>query len=171
MGGNARTTDFLKECLSDSLIKLMKTKSIDQITVSEIADTANVGRTTYFRNFRTKNALISFKLVKLWERWADVHEIEIRNDFSVSNAAAFFNFNYSIRELLNLIYLRERQSAVYEAFQTVMYPQHDLDPAACYKSKFYSYALFGLLDEWIVRGFRETPDEMIRISEAIRVRL
>ena len=121
MGGNARTTEFLKECLSDSLIKLMKTKSVDQITVSEIAQMASVGRTTYFRNFKAKNELISFKLIKLWERWAEQNELEIRNDFSLTNTSAFFFFNYSIRELLVLIYQRERQSAVYDAFQTVLY--------------------------------------------------
>ena len=170
MGGNARTTEFLKECLSDSLIKLMKTKRVDQITVSEIAKMASVGRTTYFRNFKTKNQLISFKLIKLWERWAEQNELEIRDDFSLTNTSAFFLFNYSIRELLTLIYQRERQSAVYDAFQTVLYPKHDADPAACYKGKFYAYALFGLLDEWIQRGFHESPEEMIRISGSISIR-
>lgn len=170
MGGNARTTEFLKECLSDSLIKLMKTKSVDQITVSEIAETAAVGRTTYFRNFKAKDELISFKLIRLWERWAEEHELEIRDDFSLTNTADFFLFNYSNRDLLTLIYLRERQTAVYDAFQTVLYPKHDADPAACYKGKFYAYALFGLLDEWILRGFHESPEEMIRISEYIPLR-
>ena len=169
MGGNARTTEFLKECLSDALIKLMKTKRVDQITVSEIAETASVGRTSYFRYFRTKNELISFKLIKLWERWADLHDLEVRSDLSLSNSLTFFQFNYSIRDLLDLIYLRERQSAVYDAFQTVMYPQQDADTAGCYRSKFYAYALFGLLDEWILRGFNETPEEMVRISENISV--
>ncbi len=169
MGGNARTTEFLKECLSDSLIKLMRTKRVDQINIAEITKMASVGRTTYFRNFKAKNELISFKLIKLWERWAEQNELEIRDDFSLTNASAFFFFNYSIRELLTLIYQRERQTAVYDAFQTVLYPKHDADPAACYKGKFYAYALFGLLDEWIQRGFLETPEEMIRISGSISI--
>ncbi len=170
MGGNAKTTEFLKECLSDALIRLMKTKNIDQITVSEIAKTANVGRTTYFRNFGAKEELISFKLIKLWERWAEEHDLEIRNDFSLTNTEAFFHFNYSNRDLLSLIYKQKRQLAVYDAFQTVLYPKHDADPAACYKGKYYAYALFGLLDEWIQRGFRESAEEMIRISESIPLR-
>lgn len=169
MGGNAQTTEFLKECLSDALIKLMKVKSVNEITISEIAKTASVGRTSYFRYFKTKNELISYKLVKLWERWADLNDLEIRNDFSLSNSLAFFRFNYSIKDLLQLIYLRDRQSALYDAFQIVMYPQQDADKAECYKSRFYSYALFGLLDEWIQRGFNETPEEMVRITESIRI--
>ena len=34
--GNAKTTEFLKECLADALIKLLKTKPIEKITVPEI---------------------------------------------------------------------------------------------------------------------------------------
>jgi len=169
MGGNARTTDFLKECLSDALIRLMRTKSVDQITVTEIASTAGVGRTTYFRNFKSKNELLSFKLVKLWERWTDARDMEVRNEFAIANALNFFRFNYDIRELLKLIYQHGRQNTVYDAFLTVLYPKHSADPAMCYKRKFYAYALFGLLDEWILRDFRETPEEMVNISEAIGI--
>ena len=35
-----------------------------------------------------------------------------------------------------------------------------LTPFECYKSRFYSYALFGLLDEWIKRGFHESIEQM-----------
>ena len=38
---------------------------------------------------------------------------------------------------------------------------------ACYKSSFYSYGLFGLLDEWITHGFRETPEQMNEIVMAL----
>ena len=169
MGGNAKTTEFLKECLSDAFIKLMKEKSVEQITVTEIAETASVGRTSYFRYFKSKNELISFKLVKLWERWAEVNDLEVRNDYSPSNSLAFFQFNHSIKELLELIYLRERQTAVYDAFYTVLSPSPDAEAAAQYRSKYYTYALFGLLDEWILRGFHETPEEMVRIAEKIHV--
>lgn len=169
MGGNARTKEFLKECLSDAFIKLMKEKSVDQITVTEIAETASVGRTSYFRYFKSKNELLSFKLIKLWERWAETNDLEIRNDYSPSNSLAFFSFNYSIKELLELIYYRERQTAVYNAFYTVLSPSPDAGVAEHYRGKYYTYALFGLLDEWILRGFNETPEEMVSIAEKIHV--
>ena len=54
MGGNAKTTEFLKECMADALIKILKTKPIEKISVPEIVEVASVGRTTFFRNFTTK---------------------------------------------------------------------------------------------------------------------
>ena len=49
---------------------------------------------------------------------------------------------------------------VYDAFYIVMMPQLGINVSECYKSRFYSYGLFGLLDEWIKRGFYESPEEM-----------
>ena len=55
------------------------------------------------------------------------------------------------------------QSAVYDAFYQLMMPQYGANAEECYKTRFYSYGLFGLLDEWVKRGFKETSDEMVRI--------
>ncbi len=54
MSKNAKTTDFLKECLSDSLLRLMTEKDFLKITINEIAEGANVNRSTWFRNYATK---------------------------------------------------------------------------------------------------------------------
>lgn len=167
MGGNLKTTEFLKECLADALIKLLKTKPIEKITVPEIAETASVGRTTYFRNFTTKNEVITFKLVRLWERWAEEHNLTERRKYTVNNALEFFNFNYSIRDLLSLLYEKNLRSTIYDAFHSIMVAQYGANPAECYKSRFYSYGLFGLLDEWITRGFYESPEEMAKILQEL----
>ena len=57
MGASPKTTEFLKECMADSLLLLMRQKSFAQITINEIAQTAGVNRSTWFRNFKTKTML------------------------------------------------------------------------------------------------------------------
>lgn len=42
MGGNAKTTELLKECIANALIKLLDTKPIEKISVPEIVETASV---------------------------------------------------------------------------------------------------------------------------------
>ncbi len=165
--GNAKTTEFLKECLADALIKLLKNKPIEKITVPEISETADVGRTTFFRNFTSKTEMITFKLIKLWGRWAEEHNLVERSKFTLDNAVDFFAFNNTIKELLVIIYHRDLQPAVYDAFYKVMMPQFGADANECYRSRFYSYGLFGLLDEWIKRGFNETPEQMAKMTYTI----
>ena len=76
MGASPKTTAFLKECLADALIKLLESKPVEKITIPEIAGLAGVGRTTYFRNFSSKEEVLSFKLIILWERWTEEKSIE-----------------------------------------------------------------------------------------------
>ena len=161
MARGNKTTEFLKECLSDALIQLMREKDFEKITIKEIADTAGVGRATWFRNYTSKNEALTFKFVQVWKRWADEHAIAVRDRFDLANAKNFFQFNYEIKHILEIVYTSNMQSAIYDAFYQVMMPQYGANAKECYQARFYSYGLFGLLDEWIKRGFKESVEEMV----------
>ncbi|MGN1305906.1 MAG: TetR/AcrR family transcriptional regulator [Oscillospiraceae bacterium] len=163
MGSNIKAVGFLKECMSDALLKLMGEKDFSQITINEISQRAGVNRSTWFRNFTSKEDAITYKYIRLWEHWADEHSISERNNFTLDNAQDFFEFNYSIRHIHRIVYSAELQSALFDAFYRVMTPQFGANAAECYQSRFYSYGLFGFLDEWIKRGFYENPEEMTEL--------
>ncbi|MBR3326741.1 MAG: TetR family transcriptional regulator C-terminal domain-containing protein [Atopobiaceae bacterium] len=156
----------MKECLADAFIGLLYEKPAVKITVTEIALRASVGRTTYFRNFSSKEDMLTFKLVKLWERWAEEHKLAERYNFSLDNALTFFEFNLSIRPLLELIYKRGLQASIYNAFYENMYRPSDSDSLDVYRSLFYSHGVYGVLDEWIERGFAESPRQMAELARA-----
>ena len=160
MGASPKTPSFLKECMADALLKAMGEKPFAKITVDEIARSAGVNRSTWFRNFSGKQEALSFKLICLWERWADAHALAERRRYDLRNAETFFEFNYSIRDTLSAIYAAGLQTCVYNAFCQVMMPPKETDAAECYEARFYSYGLFGFLDEWIRRSFRETPEQL-----------
>lgn len=163
MSGKAMTTEFLKECMADSLLALMRKKELSRITINEIAEGAGVNRSTWFRNFETKNEALTFKLVTAWERWAREHELIERHLYSLENAGDFFLFNYENRRVLMTIYGANMQATIYEAFYQVMMPRFGADAQEYYETRFYANGLFGLLDEWVKRDFRETPEEMTAI--------
>lgn len=167
MGRGTKTTEFLKECLAYALIRLMREKPFEKISIQEIAEKSGVGRATWFRNYNGKNEALTFKLIVLWNRWSDEHNISVRDRFTLKNSKDFFEFNFEIRCIVQTIYSANMQSAVYDAFYQVMMPQYGANAEECYKARFYSYGLFGLLDEWVKRGFKETPDEMVRIFYAV----
>lgn len=163
MGASPKTTDFLKECMADAILQAMREKPFSKVTINEITEIAGVNRSTWFRNFNDKNEAITFKLIRLWIRWADEHGIQERHRYTLDNAEDFFAFNFSIRDILSEIYREELQACVYNAFYQVMMPQYGADPAECYEARFYSYGLFGFLDEWIKRGFYETPEQITEL--------
>ena len=167
MGRSSKTTEFLKECMADALFQLMKTTPLEKITVQEITDLAGVGRATWFRNFSGKNEALTYKLILLWERWTQTRGIRRDSRYSIRIAPDFFHFNYAVREYYQLIYQAGQPAVIYDAFYHIIFSQYGTDPEDCYKSRFYSYGLFGLLDEWVKRGCCESPEEMTRICEKV----
>lgn len=167
MDGRKKRTDFLKECIADALIRLLKNKSIEEISVDELTATASVGRATYFRNFTSKTEVLTFKLVCLWECFAEENALKERRRFAVENAEAFFTYNYGIRDLLDLLYARGLQDALYDSFCRIMLDENGRCGRGQYKEKFFVYGLFGLLDEWIQNEYKETPSEMAIIVRNI----
>lgn len=163
MARRNESTAFLKECIADALLRLMEDKPQDRITAQEIATLAGVGRATVFRHFKTKGEILTFKLVQLWAHWAQEHNLIDVRTFSLLTTEALFAFNLSIRPMLCKIYEAGMQSCIYDAFYQIMAPQFGGELAHCYANSFYSYAIFGLLDEWVKRGFRETPQQMADI--------
>ena len=64
------TTDYLKECMGTALLELMGEKPLEKISIEEMTAKADVGRSTYFRYFKSKEEVLSFKLLCLWRRFS-----------------------------------------------------------------------------------------------------
>lgn len=64
---------------------LLSKKRYDKITVQEIIDKANVGRTTFYAHFSTKDDLLREMCTTLFNHvFSDVLEVEKTHDFSMS---------------------------------------------------------------------------------------
>ena len=53
-----RHSQRTRHLLGEALVVLMKQKRYDSITVQDIIDQANVGRTTYYAHFKDKEDLL-----------------------------------------------------------------------------------------------------------------
>ncbi|MGN0452326.1 MAG: TetR/AcrR family transcriptional regulator C-terminal domain-containing protein [Ruminococcus sp.] len=168
MARTAKTSEFLKECMADALIKLMETNPLKKISAEQIVSSAGVGRATWFRNFSSKSEALSYKLVREWERFAEKKSLEKRRLIIPENAYCFFCFISEIRKILSVIYQAENQSTVYEAFYEIISPEIGEMKEEKYAKQFYAYGLFGLVDEWIKCDYKESPEEMTAIFLKIR---
>ena len=160
MSRTAESTLITKEKIADALLELMTERPFCSIKIEDITERAGVGRVTYFRNFSSKEEIITYKFIRMWERYCAEHDLKERRHFNIDNAQDFFAYNFSIRYVLENVYNAGVQNAVFESFFAIMLPPDETDTIKWYREKFYSYGLFGLLDGWVRRGFRETSEEM-----------
>ena len=66
-----------KDKIVKSLIELMETHEFEEITVKDISELAEVNRSTYYRNFKSKEDIIKYKLESIMDEY--LKEFEKKN--------------------------------------------------------------------------------------------
>lgn len=152
-------TAFLKLCLADALVSLMKERPYAEIDVSEVCGRSGVGRTTFYRLCGGKgcmDALLLFKLEYEWERYALSHGEELCSDFGCS----LLRCVYDSRELVRLMYENGLEDALRRAFERLTAGAEPPDRESGYLASFFAYGFFGVICRWIQNGFDETPEQV-----------
>lgn len=166
------TTDYLKECMGTALLELMKEKPIEKISIEEMTARADVGRSTYFRYFKTKDEVLAFKLCCMWSRFAQQsHITELRYDEPAA-ARLFFEFCLSIRNITDRLYAAGHQNVILDAYLQILVSKNPgKDINAYYRSIAVAYALYGIVNAWILRGYQETPEQIAAILYDIQEKM
>ena len=72
-----------REAIFNAFIELLESKNFRNITVQEIIDRANVGRSTFYAHFETKDDLLKEMCTEIFHHdFSDALEKEISHDFS-----------------------------------------------------------------------------------------
>lgn len=98
------TSEFLKDCMADAVIKLLEKYTLNEIQVKQICDVSGFHRASWFRAFDSKHEAVTYKMVRLWEQWCNSHGVEVRDEFTLDNAETFFQYNYEVRDITRLLY-------------------------------------------------------------------
>lgn len=160
MGEIRQSSKYIKRCIEDTLFLLMEEKTFSKINVREICQKAYVGRTSFYRHFQTKEDVLLYAFVRMWQDWCDIHHVKERKKFTLDNAETFFAYNLSIKNRLDVMYKNKLDTIILKSFEQLMKDDNDLNG---YENSFYGYGLFGILKEWWSRGFKDTSDEVAKI--------
>ena len=107
---------------------------------------------------------VTYKMVRLWDNWTATHGVMVKDEFTLDNAVTFFQYNYEIRDTLRLLNRRGLMPEVQESFMVILYERHRDDAERSYANAIYANALFGVLKEWVLRDFKETPKQIADIT-------
>lgn len=161
------TTEYLKECMGTALLELMKEKPIEKISIEEMTEKADVGRSTYFRYFKNKDEVLAFKILCLWNRFMQENGTESSLLDLPAVIRFFFEFCLSIREINDMLYSCGHENAILMAYVQIagiVFKSKSDDVKAYYASNAVAYTLYGMANAWILRGYKETPEQMEQIA-------
>ena len=150
---------YVIEHITKAMLDLLQEKSIEDISISELVDQAQVGRASFYRNFASKEDIIKRLVDTLFREWAD--EVDRKNDEPLSERLrimiSHFEENRSFYELLNkrgLIFLFK------DAILNIVELNPESEKSEAYMKAFAAYALYGWIETWFQRGMKESADEI-----------
>lgn len=152
-------TDFLKLCLADALIRLMKKQSYNTIKISAVCELAGIGRTTFYRHLDSKNGkeeLLIFKINYDWEQYAEEHSAEVESD----KGFALLKYVYEHKRLFSLLNENGLITTVMGAFEKLILSDIPTDKNVSYLTSYFAYGYFGIIYQWIKYDFDETPEQI-----------
>ena len=81
----------------------MKKKNIEKITVDELCETGGIGRATYFRNFKSKDEILTAYIIMKWREYEKKHKLKEHSLSDNYRVQRYFEFCYSMRKVNELI--------------------------------------------------------------------
>lgn len=156
----------VKNSIVSALIDLMREKKFDSITVSEITTHAGVSRVSYYRNFDSKEDILTGSLRDLMDRFSE--EINALPGHTPTRRimTAFFHVARENAAIFNLLHQAGMDDQIQESLdQFILSCPHfpSLDRRRTYPAYLFSGALFRLLIRWYSEGMTENDSELSNI--------
>lgn len=151
---------YVKDTVTATLLRMMETQVYSTITISELVKESRVSRSSFYRNFSDKDAVMQNYLDRLMDSWKESFTSTTGQDFSDSLLRHF----YGHKEFYLLLYHSGLSWMLYENIKKSCGVCSDSPAIQAYGAASIAGALFGWADEWIARGMRETPDELKNLA-------
>lgn len=146
-------------------VGLLEDKRLSDISVTEIVEKAGVARASYYRNFASKEDVLTEAGRMIIDDFRKSMEGVAQGCCAYEGVLKAFRYFLSYREPV-LRFHRAGYTAIYEGlFQDYIEEEAcgaDADDAARYRASFFAGALFSVYVAWLEGGMKEPPEEMAR---------
>ena len=169
-----------RAAIFDALAQLLCEKQFHQITVQEIIDEANVGRSTFYYHFETKDHLLRELCTDVFSHvFSDSLTSEKTHDFSASSGSAeemVTHLLYHLRDdkrnipgILSCesgeLFLRYLREYLHRFFSISLLPALETKEALGQIPQDFllhhlSCSFIGMVQWWFAQGLSHTPEEM-----------
>lgn len=163
---------FTKLAIINSFMKLLSKMPFDKITVMDIVADCGIHRNTFYYHYRDIYELVDEIMQNEVNRITSEHKIPYTSwsegllsavEFAVKNKRAIYHLHNSVKRPQLIGYMEKTIYGVVSEFvgiksQNRGISSDDLD----FISRFYTFALLGMMERWIDSGMKEDIYEVIR---------
>lgn len=162
------------EWIYEALKELMKSKDYSKITITDIVNKANLGRTTFYRNFKSIDDVLKMKCDEKFNEFRHycINYYKSNDIDDNSFLKPFLNYWYENSEIIELLIKANEESIIKKCLTKEI--QFFIDASSVNKNKIISSHLnyfiamrvsnsLSILTEWINNDKNIPPDELANI--------
>ncbi len=153
-------TEYIVESLGTAMLQLMKDKPLEKISADELTEFARVGRASYFRNFKSKEDILSSYIEMRWRKYESTHNLKAHKLGSEYRVLNYLKFCYSMKDINDVIISSGHEASIFHAYEDII-TSNGADIS--YELSFLTYGLYGVFLQWAKTGYKESPEEMTDI--------
>lgn len=166
-----------KKCIIDALLKLMEGDNFEEITVTQIAQEAEIARRTFYLNYNTKSEVLASYIKSLYDDFAN----EVQNDKErtwKSDVINFFLYWSRHKDILLLLEKSNQFLILLNEFENILSNSNVFDFSTLVKNELQAKrkeyivvtvaaGLWRILEKWVQNSFAESAEEIAEIFLAI----
>lgn len=143
-----------------SLIELLADKELAEISIGQLAVRAQVSRQSFYRNYTRKEDVLQEHIGLLFAAWTKEFD-EGGGGSEDDLLGRLFAHLIEHRDFYQLLSQRDLFSLLLEFLRGILGPRAEYPNFGAYLAAFFSYGLYGWIEEWFARGMVESADEML----------
>ena len=144
-----------------ALIRLLKEKPFKSITITDICAEAGISRISFYRNYDTKEAIITNEMKKKLAMW--------RRDFGKQTpedaVIRFYEYLKENEDMFQTLYNAGLIYTVFAGFYEFFSSKDSPIDEQRYNGAGYTGVIWGFVYQWVIDGMKKTPQEMLAITK------
>lgn len=162
---NEGRNSYVMEHITQAMLSLWAEKPMEDISISELCEKAGVGRASFYRNFDSKEAVVTDYLHQIFHQYMEENKDIGTQPLSSQLGALFAHFekHYDFYKLLNerkMLYLLENEMVDVCGLK----PENAM--LGAYAKAYAAYAMYGWVRVWFMRGMQDTAEEITKLFQS-----
>ena len=160
---NIEKNSHVKKQITNTLLDLIKKESLNQISVRDLCNEAGVGRASFYRNYESKEDVLTAYIIKQWRDYEKKHLLKEHRLDDMFRVQSYFEFCFSMRSLNDNLILQKQEGVILKAYEIIMPNSDQNQPNESYAMSYMAYGLFGIFMKWAKDNYKQSPKEMAEI--------
>ncbi len=165
---NEESNRLTRECIQTALIKLMKDKPFDKITITELVKRSGVSRMAFYRNFTSKQNVLEEISNTLYDYCLEILKNHSADSDKTLLYEEFFRLVIEYKEYFDILeHAGLPMSAYMDINDVVSVRYQDTPPEIRYPALCWWGSLQAVIGEWYRDGMKEDIKQMAKICYQI----